>query len=120
MQPNLVTDILILMSTQQSTIDFLTDQLSSLHAIRLRKMFGEYALYCDEKVVGLVCDDELFIKITEKGKEFVGADFAEGTPYPGAKPYMQVGDKLDNTEWLCKLIKMTADALPLPKPKRNK
>lgn len=107
------------MSTQQSTIDFLTDQLSSLPAIRFRKMFGEYALYCDEKVVGLVCDDELFIKITELGKQFVGVDFAEGIPYPGAKPYIQIGDKLDDKDWLCELIKITAGALPIPKPKKS-
>lgn len=108
------------MSTQQSTIDFLTDQLSDLPTIRFRKMFGEYALYCDEKVVGLVCDDELFIKITEEGKELVGNDFAEGAPYLGAKPYMQIGDNLDDAEWLCKLIKITASALPIPKPKKIK
>jgi len=26
-------------------------------------MFGEYALYCGDKVVALVCDDQLFVKI---------------------------------------------------------
>jgi len=52
------------MAISRNTIDFILDQLSALPKIRARKMFGEYALYCDEKVVALVCDDQLFIKIT--------------------------------------------------------
>ncbi len=39
---------------------------------RARKMFGEYALYVDGKVVALVCDDHLFVKLTEPGTKFVG------------------------------------------------
>ena len=35
------------MSTSQSTIDYLLDQLSNLPTVRVRKMFGEYALYCE-------------------------------------------------------------------------
>lgn len=53
------------MTTQQSTVDYIVDQLSQLHDITTRRMFGEYALYTSGKVVGLVCDDVLFIKITE-------------------------------------------------------
>jgi TfoX/Sxy family transcriptional regulator of competence genes len=52
------------MATKQSTIDYLLDQLGSLPKVRARKMFGEYALYCNEKVVALICDDELYVKIT--------------------------------------------------------
>ena len=55
------------MPTSQSTIDFLLDQLSGLPRVRARKMFGEYALYCQEKVVALVCDNQLFVKITPEG-----------------------------------------------------
>jgi TfoX/Sxy family transcriptional regulator of competence genes len=31
-------------------------------AISYRYMFGEYAIYCDGKVVALVCDNQLFVK----------------------------------------------------------
>lgn len=70
------------MSSKPSTVDFIIDQLSSLENITTRKMFGEYALYCGGKVVGLICDDTLFIKITEPGKKFVGDYYAEGNAYP--------------------------------------
>jgi TfoX/Sxy family transcriptional regulator of competence genes len=82
-------------------------------------MFGEYALYCDEKVVALVCDDQLFVKITPAGRALVGQRYEEGTAYPGAKPSMLIGaEEIDDAERLCELIRLTADALPAPKPKR--
>jgi DNA transformation protein and related proteins len=107
------------MATSQNTIDFILDQLSTLPKIRARKMFGEYALYCDEKVVALVCDDQLFVKITAPGKALVGDGYAEGIAYPGAKPSLLVSaDDLEDHERLCELIRITADALPAPRPKK--
>jgi len=107
------------MSTSQSTIDHLLDQLSSLPNVRARKMFGEYALYCEEKVVALVCDNQLFVKITPGIKALVGEHYAEGEAYPGAKPSMAIGAEfIDDGERLSELIQTTAAALPEPKPKR--
>ncbi len=44
------------MSTSKETIALLTESLEPL-PVRTRAMFGEYGLYCEEKVVGFVCDD---------------------------------------------------------------
>jgi TfoX/Sxy family transcriptional regulator of competence genes len=109
------------MSTKQSTIDYILDQLASLQNVRARKMFGEYALYCDDKVVGLVCNDTLYIKITEPGKKFVGKHYQAGHAYEGAKESMLIdGNLIEDREWLSELIRITADALPHPKPKKLK
>jgi DNA transformation protein len=109
------------MATQVSTIEYILDQLSSVPEVRARKMFGEYALYCGNKVVALVCDDTLFVKITEEGKEFIGETYEEGFAYPGAKPSMRIDpDRLEDREWLCELIRITEESLPLPKPKRKR
>lgn len=108
------------MSTKPETVQFLLDQLASLPSVRARAMFGEYALYCDEKVVALICDDQLFVKITEPGRTFVKT-IVEAPPYPGAKMYHLVsGDLWDDNEWLSQLIQITAKALPAPKPKSKK
>ncbi len=106
------------MSTKQSTVDFILDQLQPLE-VAARKMFGEYALYYQEKVVALVCDETLFVKITEPGKNFVGKNYQEGPPYPGAKPYMIIDNELiEDNDWLAELIQITAENLPAPKPKK--
>ena len=110
------------MSTSVDTNMYLLDQLTGLGSrVRTRKMFGEYALYCDDKVVALICDDQVFVKITDPGKQFVGADYCEGLPYPGAKPYILVGDEIvNNREAFCELIAITARALPPKQPKKQR
>jgi TfoX/Sxy family transcriptional regulator of competence genes len=102
-------------------MDYILEQLAGVSNISSRKMFGEYALYCNGRVVGFVCDDNLLIKITPPGKEFVGEYYAEGRPYPGAKPYMLIdGDRIEDREWLCEFIHLTAANVPLPKKKTKK
>lgn len=107
------------MASKQDTVDFLTEQIQAAGRVRSRKMFGEYAIYCDEKVVALVCDDQLFVKPTETGRVFI-KDVTEAPPYPGAKNYFLIsGDHWDDDEWLTELIKVTANGLPLPKKKKK-
>ena len=40
-------------------------RLEDAGTITYRKMFGEYCVCCDGKLFGCVCDDRLFVKITE-------------------------------------------------------
>lgn len=103
------------MSTSADTIIYLSDQLTSLgNRIRTRKMFGEYTMYCDERVVALICDDQVFVKITPPGKEYLGSNYQEGYPYPGAKPAILIGgDIIENKEAFAELIDLTARALPM-------
>ena len=103
------------MATQQSTIDYIESQLSSLPDIRSRKMFGEYCVYCQDKVIALVCDDIMFMKVTEPGLKFI-PEKAGVPPYPGAKNYLPVPkDKLKNQAWLADFVQQTAAALPTKK-----
>jgi TfoX/Sxy family transcriptional regulator of competence genes len=108
------------MASKQRTIDFIIEQISQAGVVSARKMFGEYALYCDGKVVALVCDDQLFVKPTAAGKVFLGNPI-EGIPYPGAKPSWHIsGDLWEDAEWLTDLIRITAAELPLLKKKERK
>jgi TfoX/Sxy family transcriptional regulator of competence genes len=110
----------MVMSSSQSTADFLLEQMSEAGAVSSRKMFGEYAVYCDGRVVGLICDDNLFVKPTDAGRSFL-KEVEEAPPYPGAKPYFLIsGEKWDDSEWLTELIKLTTAEVPLPKPKKKK
>jgi DNA transformation protein len=108
------------MATKVSTIEYIEDQLADVPNVRSRKMFGEYALYVGDKVVALVCDDTLFMKITEEGRVFAGEAYEEGFAYPGAKPSMRIdGDMIEDRAWLSELVCLTEAALPPPKPKRK-
>jgi len=108
------------MASKQSIVDYLCEQITQAGNIRYRKMFGEYAIYCDEKVVALVCDDQLFIKPTTAGRELIEV-LEEAPPYPGAKMYYLISSDLwEDREFMTKLITATASELPLPKAKKKK
>ncbi len=109
------------MATQPGTVAFLLEQASGAGAISARKMFGECALCCDGKVVGLVCDDQLFVKTTQAGRACLdGLTIEEKPPYAGAKPsFLIARDRWEDAGWLSALIRDTADALPAPKPKKR-
>ncbi len=57
------------MSSSQEFVDYIIDQIENAGVITFRKMFGEYALYCNGKVVALICDDQLFVKQTKVYRE---------------------------------------------------
>jgi TfoX/Sxy family transcriptional regulator of competence genes len=105
------------MASSQSFVEYVTDQMRGAGDIRYRKMFGEYAVYCRDKVVALICDDRLFVKATAGGRALIG-DVVEAPPYEGAKPHLLIEDRLDDPECLAALIRVTESELPAPKPKR--
>ena len=108
------------MATKQSTVDFILEQIAEAGVVNARKMFGEYAIYCNERVVALVCDDQLFVKPTDEVKALL-ANYEEKPPYPGAKPYIYIsGDYWEDKQWLTMIITKTAEVVPLPKLKKKK
>ena len=107
------------MASDKSFVEFIVDQVENVGQITYKKMFGEYALYCEGKVVALVCDNRLFIKQTEAGRAFIG-DVAEAPAYPGAKPSFLIDDRLEDRQWFSKLIRITYQELPEQKIKKKK
>jgi TfoX/Sxy family transcriptional regulator of competence genes len=88
--------------------------------VTVRPMFGEYGFYCENKMVGLICDNTLFFKITPVGQDFA-PELSTGSPYPGAKAQFVIpAEKFHESEWLNELLQLTWDALPFPKPKPAK
>jgi TfoX/Sxy family transcriptional regulator of competence genes len=109
----------ITMASDESLVEFIADQMGDAGPISYRKMFGEYAIYCHGKVVALVCDNQLFVKQTAGGRSYIGS-IVEAAPYPGAKLHFLIGDTFEDREWISGLIKITAEELPAPKPKRSR
>lgn len=104
------------MASKQDFVDYVFEQLNLADRVSFKKMFGEYALYVDAKVVALVCDNQLFVKPTAAGKRLAG-NIAEAPPYPGAKLYFLVSERLEDRDFVRQLFLVTASELPLPKPK---
>lgn len=108
------------MASKQGTVDYLVDQMAPAGAIAAKRMFGEYGLYCDGRFFAVVCDDQLYLKPTAAGREWIGA-VVEAPPYPGASNWLLVdGERWDDGAWLARLAGLTAAALPPPAPKKPK
>lgn len=104
------------MASDLDFVDHVCDQVRGAGRVAHRKMFGEYAIYVDDKLVALVCDDQLFVKPTPAGRALLGTP-VEAPPYPGAKPSFLL-EELDDDELLTALFRATAAALPGPRPKK--
>ena len=107
------------MSSDKSFVTYVVEQIEDAGSITARNMFGEYCLYADAKLFALICDNKLFMKPTENGRTFI-KEVVEAPPYPGAKPYLLIEDKIEDRDWLSELVRITLKELPEPKPKKKK
>lgn len=107
------------MTSSQDFVSYVCEQSDLDRRVSTKRMFGEYALYVDAKVVAFICDNQVFVKPTDAGKTILGAVF-EAPPYPGAKAHFQVNEHLDDRDLLRSLLLATAHALPAPAPKARR
>jgi TfoX/Sxy family transcriptional regulator of competence genes len=107
------------MASNLNFVDFVLEQIKNSGEITVKKMFGEYGIYSDEKLFGLICDNKLFIKPTDSGRKYIG-NVVEAPPYEGAKPSFLIEDKIEDSEWLSELVRLSIRELPAPKPKKKK
>ena len=115
------------MSTQKETVEFILEKLGQPEVFSVRKMFGEYALYVHPtkggvgpKVVGLICDDQLYVKIVPASLELEGI-CEKDEAYPGSKPYYLVEEsQLSHIKNFAEILCNVASSLPPPKIKSKK
>lgn len=104
------------MASNADFVQYVADQCSGAGEIEVRKMFGDYGIYCNGKIFGLICDDRFYVKPTEAGRNLLGnADMRP--PYDGAKDYFYISD-VDNRDSMSQLVSVTCSALPMPKKKK--
>ncbi|WP_284568325.1 TfoX/Sxy family protein [Xanthomonas graminis] len=103
------------MASDASYVDYVLEQAALGAALTCKKMFGEYALYLDGKVVAFVCDNQVFVKPTAAGRALLG-EVVEQAPYPGGKPHYLIDEGLEDRTVLQRLLRATAQALPASKP----
>ena len=105
------------MACNPDYVQYIIDQCSGAGDITVKKMMGDYCIYCDGVLFGLVCDNNLFIKPTYPGAAAL-KELVMRPPYPGAKDHFYISD-VDDREHLTALIRATVPALPGPKSRKN-
>lgn len=105
------------MSCSPDFVQYIVDQASGAGEITVRKMMGDYCLYCNGVVVGLICDNTLYIKPTEAVRALL-REVVLRTPYDGAKEHFVITD-VDDKDYLAEIVKTTAANLPAQKNKKK-
>jgi|DewCreStandDraft_4_1066084.scaffolds.fasta_scaffold414040_1 TfoX/Sxy family transcriptional regulator of competence genes len=106
------------MGTRQEVLDRFSKTLGPAGPVSIRKMFGEAAVYWEDRVVALICDDRLFVKVSPISPNYLGDEHL-APPYPGAKPALLVPmEREGDEEWLRAWIRETAEFVTPPKKKR--
>lgn len=105
------------MSCTHDFVQYIVDQTSGAGEITVRKMMGDYCIYCNGVVVGLICDNTLYIKPTEAVRALL-REVILRTPYDGAKEHFVITD-VDDKDYLAEIVKTTAANLPAQKNKKK-
>lgn len=106
------------MACNPDLVQYIADQCADAGDISFKKMFGDYGIYCTGLLFGLVCDNCLYVKPTQAGREIL-PDVEMRPPYEGAKDYLYISD-FDDKDLLSRLVKATCtDLLKTTKPKRR-
>ena len=77
------------MASNADFVEYIADQCSGAGEIVTKKMFGDYAIYCNGKIFGLICDDCLYLKPTKAARVLLREEVLR-PPYEGAKDYFSV------------------------------
>lgn len=105
------------MATRPEVADRVRDALSGVDDAIVKPMFGEFGIWVEGKIVGLICDDTLFLK-PSKGAAAFTVGFDEAPPYPGAKPSVIIPvEQWADRDWLTTVVSESASSLPTPKRK---
>ena len=83
------------MPNDKDFIGFVIGQVQAGYTLTYRHMFGGTTLYMNSKVVGLICDNQLFVKPTEAGRAYIGA-VVEAPPYKGAKNSFLIEEEIED------------------------
>ncbi|MBR1790714.1 MAG: TfoX/Sxy family protein [Bacteroidaceae bacterium] len=104
------------MASNTDFVQFIADQCGGAGEIVTKKMFGDYGIYCDGKIFGLICDNRFYLKPTEAARALLRLEELR-PPYEGAKDYFYIAD-VDDRDYLSELVRVTCRALPEPKKRK--
>ena len=98
-------------------IEYVRESFSTVGDIVIKAMMGGYLVYLNGKLIGDICDNELFLKRTPASDRLL-ADSELRYPYEGSKTLMHVFDRFEDTALVAELLEGMYAELPEKKPKK--
>ena len=97
--------------------EYVSEVFSAAGDIVIKSMMGGYLVYLNGKLIGDICDNELFMKRTPTSDRLL-ADSELRYPYEGSKTLMHVFDRFEDKELIQELLGGMYTELPAPKKKK--
>jgi len=95
--------------------EYVRDRFSEFGDIVIKSMMGGYLVYFNAKLIGDICNNELFLKRTPTSDRLL-ADSELRYPYNGSKTLMHVFEKFEDTNLIGELLCGMYAELPEKKP----
>ena len=95
--------------------EYVREVFSAVGDVVIKSMMGGYLVYFNGKLIGDICDHELFLKRTPTSDRLL-ADSELRYPYEGSKTRMHVFDKFEDTMLILELLNGMYTELPEKKP----
>lgn len=105
------------MATSKEFHDYIMENLQRAGNVSSRKMMGEYIVYYQDKLVGMICDNCFFLKPTETVLQFL-PDAQRVYPYEGCRTLMVMVEEVENGERMSQILNKMY--LEIPEPKKRK
>ena len=106
------------MASNSDFVQFIVDQCSGAGEIAVKKMMGDYCIYCDGVLFGLICDNNLYIKMTDAGEAILD-EVVPRQPYPSARDHFYITN-VDDRDYLVDIIRATLPELMTGKSKAKR
>ena len=95
--------------------EYVRDRFSKFGDIVIKSMMGGYLVYFNGKLIGDICNNELFLKRTPTSDRLL-ADSELRYPYNGSKTLMHVFEKFEDANLIGELLRGMYEELPEKKP----
>ena len=99
--------------------EYVREVFSTAGDIVVKSMMGGYHVYFNGKLIGDICDNELFLKRTQTSDRLL-AESELRYPYEGSKTLMHVFDSFDDKALISELLNGMHAELSEKKPKKAK
>jgi TfoX/Sxy family transcriptional regulator of competence genes len=99
--------------------EYVRDKFSMAGDIIIKAMMGGYLVYFNGKLIGDICNNELFLKRTPTSDRLL-IDSELRYPYEESRTLMHVFDNFDDTDLIAELLAGMYAELPEKKAKKSK
>ncbi len=104
------------MPTTRDFVDYTLDQLGNdVGELFVKRMFGEYLIYINEKPLLFLFNDTIYVKLKPEIEELT-KDNTKEEPFPGAKNWTIID--VDNATKLQQVATILERVTPVPPPKK--